>query len=807
MISRWSTRPRWQHRDANVRRDSVALGDDPELLAQLPNLAREDPDAKVRTAALRRAADLRLAQSCARDDADAGVRETAQTLYRELLGGLHQASPPLTERLHLLAGIEDRVLREHLARHAAEPELREAALAKHVRPGLISECIVHDPDADLRLRLLQRIDDADTLQRIAGKTRRHDKTVSQLASQRVMTLRVAAGDPEAIQHSAEQCCQRLEQARTQDRDGRLATLEATDALWRSLGNVPTAALATRHAHARAQLEAINTAAAQTSIVMPTPAPTAPRAAEPLHASAPVTVAPLDTQRLAAEARFQASVAEGREYAPAVRVSTPEKVDVNKLLDTLESALDDGDLGATRHAEHAIEQLPASALNGKQSARWQRARARGNELLRWQQWSTRRQRRQLCVDAEQMSSVGLHPDALSNRVRELRAAWQKLDALESSPPSGTDLALKRRFNGLCQRALSAAKPYFKARDALRNQHTEDTCHLLGESTAALSGDAQPDWRQLEALHKRLHVALRDLDKVDPAARKKLAGALHKQLRQLDARLAAHYTTIQDAHGKLIEQAQALVDNAAADAPAQVRELQAQWQALGPGRRDRDNRQWRSFRAACDAIFAQRDQARQAANERDQAQHAHARQLIEQLRQSTSVTDHDALQRARRTAETAWRELALRDRNLSKDWRDTLAAVDARLATLQRQANRAQFEQAFAQIDGPATDNPRPALAAALRQRPRTPADQDAARDVLVRCEALAGIDSPAEDQQRRVALRLQKLQAALGAGERRSRSEELEAILAEWIILGPLPADATHLATRMQHALDMALDQL
>jgi hypothetical protein len=67
-------KPRWQSKDAAVRREAVASVDDPALRAALPQLTREDPDPGVRLAALRRLADPGLAQGLAHDDADPTVR-------------------------------------------------------------------------------------------------------------------------------------------------------------------------------------------------------------------------------------------------------------------------------------------------------------------------------------------------------------------------------------------------------------------------------------------------------------------------------------------------------------------------------------------------------------------------------------------------------------------------------------------------------------------------------------------------------------------------------------------------------------
>ena len=95
-------KPRWQSKDAAVRRDAVAADDDSDLLASLGRIARDDADAGVRIAAMKRLADPGIAQGLARDDTDAAVRSQARALWLDLLTGRHASAPTLAERLRLL---------------------------------------------------------------------------------------------------------------------------------------------------------------------------------------------------------------------------------------------------------------------------------------------------------------------------------------------------------------------------------------------------------------------------------------------------------------------------------------------------------------------------------------------------------------------------------------------------------------------------------------------------------------------------------------------------------------------------------
>ncbi|HEX5122975.1 MAG TPA: hypothetical protein VFV97_06995, partial [Rhodanobacteraceae bacterium] len=188
-LSGFLNKPRWQAKEAAVRRAGVAEDDDAELLATLSSIAREDADPGVRSAALKRLAEPALAQRIAHDDTDAGVRDDARRLWFDLLAGVHAKAPSPTECVRLLRAQDDVALIEHIARNAPDATLREAALARVTRASLLAERATADTSPDLRLAALERIDDEALLDRLAERTRKSDKRVSRRARERADALR------------------------------------------------------------------------------------------------------------------------------------------------------------------------------------------------------------------------------------------------------------------------------------------------------------------------------------------------------------------------------------------------------------------------------------------------------------------------------------------------------------------------------------------------------------------------------------------------------------------------------------------
>ena len=86
------------------------------------------------------------------------------------------------------------------------------------------------------------------------------------------------------------------------------------------------------------------------------------------------------------------------------------------------------------------------------------------------------------------------------------------------------------------------------------------------------------------------------------------------------------------------------------------------------------------------------------------------------------------------------------------------------------------------------------------------DDDAFRDVLVRLEIFAGVESPREDHERRRALQVERLSARLrGSTASVPPHQELAALLALWTDLSPPASPA--LDARLERDLATAIESL
>jgi hypothetical protein len=844
------SKPRWQSKDAAVRRAAIAADNESGLIAELARLAREDADPGARVAAMRRLADPGLVQGMANDDADADVRRQARALWFELMSGTHASAPALPDRLRLLKAQEDVELIEHLARRAREPELRLAALELARRPALFFERALEDADANVRAAALGRVDDEAQLLRLAERARKSDKQINRLARERVEALRIGRGDDATLEQRARALCERIEQL---VREPRAADAETEiDARWNEIQARIAEPLRQRYRTAHALLLASRTERPPAVEVVDAPEAVAEEAAaEPVVDSAGISgkadpageaeaaerVAPGDepatdpaaVNALLAQVRFNASL----DSANAERQQQRERQQalfarIETALGPLTEALETGASGRAHALKAQIDELRRQSEAPLPRALMQRlatAEQRHAELSRWQHWADGQRRRQLCEEIEALAEAGLHPDAVAARVRDAQAEWTRLDATEG-PEAARHGGLARRFHAACRNALAPARAYFKKRHELRESQAQRIGEVLERATA--SGGEGADGSAVIAARREIVAALRDLDRVEPRERKALAERLKNGLTTLDARIAARDEEIAAAKRNLIARAEALTQpTLQRGAVAAARELQQQWQTVGSGRRDRDQAQWKAFRAALDAVFGRLDAERAERAARDAEARGQAEALCMEF-EALAADAADADRTAAARIEKAWGALDRVDEGLRKRFDAARARLRSAAEQRERGVRQARFAHWLARYrlcreaeqGGGAADSLRErwnaaeatdVAGAALNERfdraastDIIVADEDAARTAVIELEMLAGVDPPEEDRERRRTLQVERLSARMRGGAAASPQQELVSLLARWTELGA--ADAAF-DRRLERALAAALDTL
>ncbi|MFT5174293.1 MAG: exonuclease SbcC, partial [Gammaproteobacteria bacterium] len=228
--------PRWQHPDPEVRRAAVAAlrcGADADAIAQV---AREDVLPALRRLVIRQCRDLDLLLEIEEKDTDETVCKEAAQHYRQVLAGLVDDGPSLSERLDRAARVDHVQLIEFLAREGKDDALREQALARVEREAVLRDVALKDPNRELRLKALDRIQDENVLTRIYEQSRTSDKLISRRVRERLEANKAQRERPRQVSAQCVQICTTVEslggdgawnrdEARLVDLDSRWHSLE------------------------------------------------------------------------------------------------------------------------------------------------------------------------------------------------------------------------------------------------------------------------------------------------------------------------------------------------------------------------------------------------------------------------------------------------------------------------------------------------------------------------------------------------------------------------------------------------------
>ena len=518
---------------------------------------------------------------------------------------------------------------------------------------------------------------------------------------------------------------------------------------------------------------------------------------------------------------------------------------------LEAQIDAGHLasaaGLEGEAKRLLHSLPAGTAKHVQSD-FVALSARVQELKDWRTFATHPKREQFVHEMETLATQPLQPALQAERIRELRQAWQDLGPVTNH----SDRRLFDRFNQAAESAFKPCREFFDAQAATRKFNLEQRRKICAELGGYLDGVdwERADWRAAERILYAARDEWRKYHPVDRSAGRKL----DTQFDALTARLHEKLTAQWDRNAAL---KQAIVAEAVAiaaaggnqrDAIDKVKALQGRWRAVGVVPRRVDQRLWKEFRAACDAVFEQRDTARTEQRQAIESQLSVAETVVVEFQRALEGASSDTadaavlnefenrLQALRDLPRESARRIEQRFREIERSYRmllrqaqhdavmhgvDRLYDVDVALSELESKCAKSAIDQTeiaeqIAQIAGAQIAGLDSARAGAFAQRlsllERGAAQAliDAAapvalarRKLAIEMEVAAGLDSPSEYQQDRLALQVDRLNQ--GMKHRRVMDEAPMQLAERWCRTGPVLDDDSEVRERFFRACRIALE--
>ena len=613
LIDRFRAKPEWQHPDPAVRAEAVLRlhADERETLLAL---LRDDPDARVRRAAVKKLHDVPLLAERAREDADEGVREEADSQLGSL--AIHGREAERAEAA--VASMREARHLGAVARTAALPAVRQAAVARLSDQKLLAAVVRECDDNATRLSALARIDEPAVLLSLALKS--DQRAVALAAVERL-------ADREGLEAAATGARVSAAARRARSRLEALAP-SAPPAVSPAVAPPAEGDESERQAYEQARAVQAEEAAERTrrgqerealaATVEQAEGEAIPGAIEQARTgwSGLPPLAGAEGEALAR--RFEASVESAERRHQAFLAGAARRVELEAVCAEAEALAGGDDLQAARAGWGALEtkwsqsgSVPETeALRPRWQAAHDRIRAREAEARADKARTEKENLARLTALGAQLEKLA---QAASPALRDVDHALREAkDALDDPGP----LAHRHDRERLLLRIEGGRKALYPIWQQLR----EDTewkrwANVSVQEELCAKAEALLEVQDLEKAAEQV----RDLDarwKQAKEAPKDKGEALWTRFKaardQVKARCDAFFARQAEELAANLKRKEDLCARADALAEStdwlrtaeELKKLQAEWKEIGPVARAQSEAVWRRFRRPCDRFFARR-----------------------------------------------------------------------------------------------------------------------------------------------------------------------------------------------------------
>jgi exonuclease SbcC len=507
----------------------------------------------------------------------------------------------------------------------------------------------------------------------------------------------------------------------------------------------------------------------------------------------------------------------------------------ELVVALEQQIEAGNLDAAVSRDAELRSLLRDLPDEHSRSLRQQAQPlerRLSELKDWRTFATSPKREALLHEMEALIDSGLEPSTQGDRIKALRSSWNALGPVTTRH----DRQVFDRFNHSAEKAFEPCRVFYQEQAAQREhnltqrngicealeRYLHDTDWTGADWTAA-------DWKSAEQILRTARDEWHRFHPVDRAPGRKLKTRFDALTDQVHEHIKTEWDRNITRKEELIAAAEAVIS---AETPIQeatntIKSLQHRWRDVGVTPRRVDQRLWKAFRKACDAVFERRDQERTSHRESLDSEADSAAALCDEFQAHIDRCAADTIEKA------TLREFVGRFHQLGELPRDKADALRRRFAELEASyrsllsdaaqhaiyaeldrwkeldSTLSELEQrarAGETVEPPDTDRFALTLTDAVLQRlnrvagqmPGSNAEDEGRRQSMaIEAEIAVGFESPETDQQRRLELQVERLNRGM-SGQR--DSEDPMELASRWCSLpGPEP-DTNGLQDRFFDAL-------
>jgi hypothetical protein len=508
---------------------------------------------------------------------------------------------------------------------------------------------------------------------------------------------------------------------------------------------------------------------------------------------------------------------------------------SELIVALEQRIEAGNLDAALTCDAELRSALKTLPDEKSRSLRQQAQpleSRLQELKDWRTFATSPKREALLSEMETLIDSGLEPAIQADRIKALRASWNALGPVATRH----DRHVYDRFNTAAEQAFEPCRVFYQEQAAQREHNLtqrQGICDALQQYLDAADW-SHADWKGAEQILRTARDEWHRFHPVDRAPGRKLKTRFDQLTDQLHEHIKTEWDRNITRKEELIAAAEAATSSETPiqEATNTIKSLQRRWRDVGITPRRVDQRLWKSFRKACDAVFERRDEERDSHRQSLDAEAGAAAELcdefqahidscapdtvqtetlrefvrrfhqlgelprakanvlrrrFEELEQSYRALLRDAAQHAIYAELDRWKSL---DATLSELEQRSLAGETVELPDIERFALKLT-DDVTQRLDQLSSDAPGSA-----------PDDEGRRQSMAIEVEIAAGIESPETDKQRRLELQVERLNRGM-TGQR--DSEEPLELANRWCSLPGQSPDANALRERFFNALRRLAD--
>ena len=473
--------------------------------------------------------------------------------------------------------------------------------------------------------------------------------------------------------------------------------------------------------------------------------------------------------------------------------------LSTALDKLEAALSANQLKESRQqlkqAQGLQRQISGKAAN-RHRGRLQRLTGQVRELGDWRGFATEPKQISLCEQMEYLAEQPMDPEAKATHIQELQQEWRKLGG-------SSNRDLWQRFRKASDLAFEPCKAYFEARSDLKKVHLQKRHSICEELARYLDATDwnQVDWKAAEQIEKAARKEWRQAWPVEFRDNRQVQKEFDRLMNDLGSHLDEERRRNEERKQDIVERARSLIEHSPlSEAMNEAKALQKQWQDIGITRHREDRKLWKAFRAACDEIFARRDEQRQRRQqETSESDEAADKALV----RARDLLSQEVLDGARAAEVVQQLESAARTPVSASKGNEIRSAAQELSGRLRQQQQRASVRQWQQWIDQRQQDQLSPDQLPDHWQKLQSAADLSDARELVVLGEILSGSPSPDDDQSLRMELQVRRLREGFGGNQTApdAQADTLEALVACWCLGLPDESLTPELANRLRQALD------